>query len=102
RKGALVDDADGAARRPGDGLDGHGQEANAECGMGNAECKWKTEHQNEPHPAIPHSAFRIPHSVLAPIRDRTRTTQSFTYMAASHERAGAECEARAAGRAVAH
>src|SRR5436309_5173084 len=29
--------------------------------MRNAECKWKVEHQDEPHPAIPHSAFRTPH-----------------------------------------
>ena len=39
---------------------GHG-EPNAECGMGNAECKWKLEARSDAHPEIPHSAFRIPH-----------------------------------------
>src|SRR5207249_5643633 len=34
----LVDDADGPGSRPGDRLNGH---SSAECGVRNAECKWK-------------------------------------------------------------
>jgi len=39
----LVDDPHGAGRRPRDGLNGHGDEPNAECGMRNAECQWRVE-----------------------------------------------------------
>src|SRR6266581_6133697 len=35
---------------------------NAECGVRNAECKWKVGPRVDARAAIPHSAFRIPHS----------------------------------------
>src|SRR2546426_1016426 len=50
------------------------KEAIAECGMRNAELKGKVEPLHEAPPDIPHSAFRIPHSLvgatllLAPFR----------------------------------
>src|SRR5256712_730712 len=36
--------------------------SNAECGVRNAECKWKVEPRIDAPPEIPHSAFRTPHS----------------------------------------
>jgi len=40
------------------------KEAIAECGMRNAELKGKVEPLHEAPPDIPHSAFRIPHSLV--------------------------------------
>src|SRR6266705_2581615 len=56
---ALIDDAHGAGGGPGDGLDAHGHEPNAECGMRNAECKCKVEPRHD----LP-LKFRTPHSAL--------------------------------------